>query len=434
MEKYIIKGGKKLKGEVRVSGAKNATLKLMAASILTEEPTLLRNVPNIKDVYFMCRVLEELGFKVRMENRTVEIKPHFSLKIETPYELVSKMRASIGVLGPLLARLGKARVALPGGCNIGSRKIDLHLRGLEVLRARIKVEHGFIEAEANGLVGDKISLDFPSVGATENLLMAAVLAEGTTFSENAAHEPEIVDLANFLNKMGAKIKGAGTFLIEIQGVKRLHGVDYTVMSDRIEAGTFIVAAVLTKGEVYVKGFRKDYLELVLDKFREAGLKLLADSQGIWVAEQKGIKAIDIVTLPYPGFPTDLQPQVMVLLSLADGTSIITENVFESRFAHVEELKRFGCDIETQGHHAIIRGTNKLNAAKINATDLRGGAALVLAGLVANGSTQVGEIHHIDRGYEHFEQKLRDLGADIIRQKDSKFAAAERPLLPSQPWL
>lgn len=413
--KFVIKGGNKLSGKVTVGGAKNSALKLMAAALLTEEASVLTNVPLITDVTIMAAVLERLGAAVRYTGLdTIEIKPGNFLYAEAPYDLVSQMRASIIVLGPLLARLGKARVAMPGGCNIGSRKIDLHIRGLEMLGARFEVGHGFIEATSEKLVGNKVALDYPSVGATENLLMAATLAEGTTVIDNAAREPEIVDLANFLIKMGAKIEGAGTSTIRIEGVESLSGVEYRVIPDRIEAGTLLVAGAITKGDVVVEGAVHEHLELVISKLRNIGATVDVANDEIRVKGNSRIKPVDIATLPYPGFPTDLQTQFMAILSMADGTSIITENIFENRFMFVSELNRMGGNIITEGRHAIIRGIPRLTGAVVRAPDLRGGAALVVAGLAAEGVTEVLDIYHIDRGYQNFEHKLQALGADIKR--------------------
>lgn len=414
-EKFIVHGGNRLEGTVSVSGAKNSALKLMAASILTEDACVLRNVPKIRDVFTMAEALETLGIQVDLGHpEGMVIKPGASLKFVTPYELVSQMRASIIVLGPLLARLGRAKVAMPGGCNIGSRKIDLHIMGLELLGAHIEVEHGYIDARADVLKGAVISLDFPSVGATENLLMAASMAEGRTILENAAREPEIADLADFLNKMGARIRGAGTSTMEIEGVRELRGTDHTVTPDRVEAGTLLVAGAITRGDVIVKGARIDHLRLVVAKLREMGFAVKELPDGLRILASERPEAVDIATLPYPGFPTDMQAQTMALLCLARGTSVVTENVFENRFMVADELNRMGGDVRVQGHHATIRGVEKVTGASVRAPDLRGGAALVLAGLAAEGVTEIADIFHIDRGYENFEHKLRTLGADITR--------------------
>ncbi|HEX21225.1 MAG TPA: UDP-N-acetylglucosamine 1-carboxyvinyltransferase, partial [Actinobacteria bacterium] len=348
-------------------------------------------------------------------------------KWETPYHLVNKMRASIIVLGPLLSRIGQAKVAMPGGCNIGSRKIDLHIRGLELMGAEIEVGNGFIEAKSAGLQGIVIHLDFPSVGATENLIMAATLAKGTTVIENAAREPEIVDLANFLNTMGANISGAGNYDIVVKGVKRLHGTDYVIMPDRIETGTFLVAGAITGGNLFLEGAKEDYLLMALRKLKDIGLEVDSFSDGIEIKSTGRLAAVKISTLPHPGFPTDLQAPFMALLSLAEGTSVITENVFESRFVCVGELCRFGSAIKTKAHYAIIDGPRRLKGAKVKAPDLRGGAALILAGLAASGVTEITDVYHIDRGYERLEEKLTGVGADIERLeiKSNNYPAMDR---------
>jgi len=413
--KFIIKGGNSLKGKVKVGGAKNSALKLMAAALLTEGQTTLSNVPLIKDVTTMAAVLETLGASVTYkEPDKIEIRPGQTLHAEAPYELVSQMRASIIVLGPLLARLGRARVAMPGGCNIGSRKIDIHIRGLEALGARFEVGHGFIEANSGKLVGGEVELDYPSVGATENLLMAATLAEGTTIIDNAAREPEIADLANFLVMMGAKIEGAGTSTLKVEGVDELSGVRYRVVPDRIEAGTFLVAGAITRGDIVIEDAIPEHLDMVIRKLRSTGANVEIKGSEMRVSAGDIIYPTDIATLPYPGFPTDLQTQFMALLALANGTSIITENVFENRFMFVNELNKMGSDIKTKERHAIINGILHLQGASVKAPDLRGGAALVIAGLAANGVTEVTDIYHIDRGYHSFEHKLKALGADIER--------------------
>lgn len=423
MEKFVIRSGSSLRGKVKVSGAKNAVLKLMAASLLTDGKTVLSNVPKIRDVEMMAEVLRTLGAEAKRDSsHQMVIKADQKISFEAPYELVSQMRASIIVLGPLLARLGKARVAMPGGCNIGTRKIDLHIRGLEMLGATIELGHGYIEAQADSLKGNTIVLDFPSVGATENLLMAATLAKGTTIIENVAREPEVVDLAEFLSQMGAKIEGAGSTTIEIEGVDRLKGVDYAAVPDRIEAGTFLVAGAVTAGKVTVQGARADYLSLLISKLKEAGVEVRERPGGVEVSSSGHFKPVDVATLPYPGFPTDMQAQMMVPLSLAKGTSVITENVFENRFMFIDELNRMGANIRLEGHHAVVKGVKKLTGAPVRTPDLRAGAALVLAGLVAEGVTEVYDIYHIDRGYENFEAKLAHLGADIKRVEESTSAS------------
>jgi len=422
VEKLVIKGGNRLKGEVKVSGAKNAALKLMAASILSNDEVVLKNIPKIKDVFLMVKVLEELGMGVNLDDSgKATIVPANPLKHEASYELVNQMRASIIVLGPLLAKVGRARVALPGGCKIGLRKIDFHLRGLEKLGAKINVEHGFIEAEADVLKGADVSFDFPSVGATENVLMAAVKAKGTTVIENAAREPEITDLVCFLKQMGAKIEGTGTSTLIIDGVDKLGASkEYSVVSDRIEAGTFMVAVALAGGEILIKNAPLDFMGIVLEKLTGAGIKIDETADGLHVSRDEEIKPLDVVTLPYPGFPTDMQAQIITLLSLAGGTSIVTENVFENRFMLIDELNRMGANIRVQGPHAIIKGVEKFFGASVRATDLRGGAALVLAGLAAKGITEVIDISHIDRGYSNLDTKFRALGANIFRtgERDS----------------
>jgi UDP-N-acetylglucosamine 1-carboxyvinyltransferase len=414
MEKFRIIGPTRLDGSVRIDGAKNAALKLMAASILTDDKITISNVPQISDVFTMAAVLKTLGKKVDFENGTMNIGASGKLSYEAPYELVSKMRASISVLGPLLAKLGKARVAMPGGCNIGSRKLDIHIKGLEAFGAHIESEKGYIVAKAPKLVGTEIILDFPSVGATENLLMAAVLAKGGSILENVAREPEISDLAKFLNLMGAKISGIGSSRLEIQGVDSLSGVDYRVVPDRIEAGTFMIAAAITGGDLKIHEAETQHLELVINKLREMGANIDEIKNGLRIHVDRRLKAVDIVTLPYPGFPTDLQAQILALLSLAEGTSILTENVFENRFMAVDELNRMGTDIRTEGHHAVVRGVKSISGVPVTARDLRGGAALVLAGLVAQGVTEVLDVSHIDRGYNRLEKKLNSLGAQISR--------------------
>jgi len=415
-EKLVIVGGSPLRGEVRVCGAKNSALKLMAASLLTPDECVIRNVPHITDVEIMAEVLRLLGAEVAWEDDTLRVRAGEFPGREAPYHLVRRMRASIVVLGPLVARFGEAKVAIPGGCNIGSRKIDMHLRGLAEMGAEISTEHGYVYARASRLRGRHIVLDFPSVGATENLMMAALGAEGTTVIENAAREPEIQDLAAFLVSMGAEIRGAGTPILEVEGGAELRGVEHTVIGDRIEAGTLAVAAAVTGGDLTITGFRPEHLALPLEKMRAAGVEVEEDEEGEAVRVRGGGKyrGVDVATLPFPGFPTDMQPQIMVLLSLAEGTSVVTENVFESRFMFVDELNRMGCDITIEGHHAIVRGGRRLSGTEVCATDLRAGAALVLAGLAAEGETQVMDIHHIDRGYQKLEEKLSKLGAEIRR--------------------
>jgi UDP-N-acetylglucosamine 1-carboxyvinyltransferase len=415
MDRLIVTGGRRLSGTVRVNGAKNSALKLMAAALLAEGETVIENVPHIADCLTMAEVLEGLGVGLSWDGTTLTVNSEGAEGVETPYELVSQMRASIVVLGPLLARHRRAMVAMPGGCNIGSRKIDLHLKGFERMGAHFSYEHGFLNATAPSLRGAMISLDFPSVGATENILMAAVAASGTTVIENAAREPEIQDLAAMLVQMGAKIDGAGTTTIEIHGVDGFLPVRHRVIPDRIEAGTFAVAACAAGGVIFIESARAEHMDLVLDKLVEAGAEITGDDRGVRVAMADRPNPIDFVTLPYPGFPTDLQPQMMALLSTARGTSILTENVFESRFMFVDELNRMGADIRTEGHHAVIRGVERLSAAPVRALDIRAGAAMVIAGLTADGATEISNIHHVDRGYEDLEGRLASLGAEIRRE-------------------
>ncbi len=420
MSKFIINGRNLLTGTVNISGAKNSALKLIAASILADSKTVIRNVPRIEDVNTMVEVLRVLGAKVNFAKKdgTLTIDPSTVNSFEAPYELVRKMRASILVAGPLLSKFGSVKVAIPGGCNIGSRQIDLHLKGFEFMGTSNSLEHGYVFAKATGkrLKGAVIDLAFPSRGATENIMMAACLAEGKTVINNAAREPETIDLANFLASMGAHIKGAGSDCITIEGVKKLNGIDYEVMPDSIEAGTFITAAALCGKDVKVEGAVSKNLEIFLLKLKEIGINLAADGgRTVIVKEREALKPVHISTLPYPGFPTDLQPIIAVLLAVVSGVSIITENVFENRFMYVDELNRMGANIKIDGHHAIITGVDKLSGAPVSACDLRAGAAMVLAGLVAEGVTEVLDIHHIQRGYEDFEKKLKALGADIERK-------------------
>ncbi|MGZ4109169.1 MAG: UDP-N-acetylglucosamine 1-carboxyvinyltransferase [Actinomycetota bacterium] len=416
MDRLIVTGGGRLSGSVGLAGAKNSALKLMAAALLAPGRTTLHNVPRIQDCRTMADVLEHLGESVAWDGSTLSVDATELRSLEAPYELVSRMRASILVLGPLLARCGRARVAMPGGCNIGSRKIDLHLKGLQKMGATFEQEHGFLEGRADRLHGAIISLDFPSVGATENVLMAAVAARGTTVIENAAREPELSDLAHFLTAMGARIDGVGTPTIEIEGVDDFIAVEHTVIPDRIEAGTYAIAACATGGSVRLEGARADHLDLVLDKLGEAGAHVAVVEDAIDVSLDGRPNPVDLVTLPYPGFPTDLQPQMMAMLATADGTSIVTENVFESRFMFVDELNRMGADIRTEGHHAVIRGVDRLSAAPVRALDIRAGFAMVIAALAADGVTEIEDVYHVDRGYEDFETKLQALGAEVRRER------------------
>lgn len=416
MEKIIVRGGRRLSGTVKVEGAKNAVLPVIAASLLASDgKSIIRDVPTLSDVYTINEVLRCLNAEVVFKDNCVTVDASRELSVEAPFEYVRKMRASVLVMGSLLARNGRARVALPGGCAIGSRPIDQHLKGFEAMGAKVKVGNGFIEAEVDGrLQGAKIYLDFPSVGATENIMMAAVLAEGTTVLENVAKEPEIVDLANFLNKMGAKVKGAGTGTIKIEGVDCLFGADHAIIPDRIEAGTFMVAAAITGGNVLVQGAVPEHLTSLIAKMEEMGVTFIEEKDGIRVIGTDDLKAVDIKTMPHPGFPTDMQSQMMALLLQANGTSMITETVFENRFMHVEEFRRMNADIKIEGRSVVMNGPVKLQGAEVAATDLRAAAALILSGLVAEGVTRVTELKHLDRGYVNFHEKLASLGADIER--------------------
>lgn len=417
MEKLIVKGGNRLVGAVKTSGAKNAVLPIIAASILGTTPSHLDEVPMLEDVHTISEVLKCLGLAVECspEKNVLDIDSTEITSYEAPYELVRTMRASFLVMGPLLARIGKARISMPGGCAIGARPIDIHLKGFEALGVKIEQGHGYIEASApEGLKGTSIYFDFPSVGATENIMMAASLAEGTTILENAAEEPEIVDLANYLNKMGAKIRGAGTDTIRIEGVDKLHGADYTIIPDRIEAGTYMIAAAMTGGDVVVENVLPEHQKPLIAKLREAGAVVEEDIDKVRVIGKNQMKAVSIKTLPYPGFPTDMQAQMMAMMVIAEGRSKVTETVFENRFMHVVELNRMGAQISTEGRSAVIDGPCKLTGCDVRATDLRAGAAMILAGLVAEGTTRIGDLHHIDRGYENIVAKLKNLGADIER--------------------
>lgn len=416
MDKLLITGGNRLKGTVSIDGAKNSALSIMAASLLSSEISILENVPRLKDVYSMIEVIKTLGVQVEWkDDNTLLIDPDDFNNYEAPYELVKTMRASFLVMGPLLARLKRAKISLPGGCAIGARPVDFHLKGFRTLGADITTEQGYIQAEVKKLVGNDIYLDFPSLGATENIMMAASLAEGITTIENAAKDPEVIELGNFLNKMGSKIDGLGGDILTIQGVRKLQGVRYKIIPDRIEAGTYMVAAAMTGGEVEIKHVNAYYLKSCIIKLEEAGLNLNIQDDSIFISDPDAIKSVDIKTMPFPGFPTDMQAQFMALMTIANGTSIITENVFESRFAHTGDLRRMGADIRIEGRNSIIKGVKKLSAAPVMASDLRGGAALVLAGLVAEGTTEISRIYHIDRGYVRLEEKLRKLGANIRRE-------------------
>ncbi|MCM3729813.1 UDP-N-acetylglucosamine 1-carboxyvinyltransferase [Neobacillus cucumis] len=420
MEKIIVRGGQRLNGTVKVEGAKNAVLPVLAATLLASDgKSVIRDVPTLSDVYTINEVLRNLNAEVAFDNNTVVVDASRVLKEEAPFEYVRKMRASVLVMGSLLARNGRARVALPGGCAIGSRPIDQHLKGFEAMGAKVKVGNGFIEAEVDGrLKGAKIYLDFPSVGATENIMMAASLAQGTTIIENVAKEPEIVDLANFLNKMGARVKGAGTGTLRIEGVDVLFGAEHAIIPDRIEAGTFMVAAAITGGDVLVRGAVPEHLSSLIAKMEEMGVEIHEEADGVRVIGPDRLKAVDIKTMPHPGFPTDMQSQMMALLLRAEGTSMITETVFENRFMHVEEFRRMNADIKIEGRSVILNGPSNLQGAEVSATDLRAAAALILTGLVSEGVTRVTELKHLDRGYVDFHGKLAGLGADIERVKEA----------------
>jgi len=416
MDKIIINGGHRLCGKVRVSAAKNSVLPIIAASLLCPKQSLLEDIPFLNDVYVICDVLTSLGAKTVLsaEDNSIMINCENIESVEPPLDLVTRMRASFYVMGPLLSRFGKVKISQPGGCNIGTRPIDLHLKGFSAMGAEISLDHGFVEASCKKLKGAKIYLDFPSVGATENIMMAAVLAEGETIIQNAAEEPEIVDLSTFLNKMGANITGAGTDKIRIEGVKDLKSTVHQVIPDRIEAGTYMVAAAITNGDIIIENVIMEHIRPVIAKLQEAGIKVIEGNNRIRVYSDGIIKPVDIKTLPYPGFPTDMQAQFMALMSRANGTSIITETVFENRFMHITELNRMGANIKAEGRSAVVEGTGRLTGAKVRATDLRAGAALVLAGLAAEGETEIQEIHHLDRGYYNIVEKLKSVGGDIAR--------------------
>lgn len=418
MEQMVIKGGGALRGKVRISGSKNASLPIMAAALLSSERIILEDVSALEDVKTMIALLRHLGTEVHFDEsrERLSVLAQELKKFTTPYELVGRMRASILVMGPLLGRYGRARISQPGGCAIGLRPIDLHIKGMVSLGAEITVGHGYLEVRAKKLCGSKIYLDYPSVGATENIIMAAVLAAGTTVVENAAQEPEVVDLANFLNTLGAKVNGAGTSVVRIQGVKALHGGCHQIIPDRIEAGTFMLAAVITRGEILLENVIADHLKPVFAKLRETGTEILESDAGITVSVPHEVKAVDIKTLPYPGFPTDLQPQFMALMATAQGNSVTKETVFENRFMHVPELRRMGADIRIEGYSALIKGADCLKGATVRAPDLCGAAALVLAGLAAQGSSSIRGLYHLDRGYNNFSNKLRAIGASLSREQ------------------
>lgn len=417
MDKLIIEGGYRLVGQIPISGSKNAALPLFAASLLADGWNTLQNVPALADIRTISKLLLQMGVKIEAESNRVRLNAAGVHSCEAPYNLVKTMRASVLVLGPLVAKWRRARVSLPGGCAIGARPINLHLKGLEALGAKIELKHGYVEAQADRLRGAKIYFDISTVTGTENVMMAAVLADGRTILENAASEPEVVELAKALNKMGAKIQGAGTDVITIDGVEELQPVEYTIMPDRIEAGTLMVAAGITQGNIRLSNCDLTHMEAVVAKLREAGLEIFPEEEGVKVIGPVNIKAADVKTLPYPGFPTDMQAQFMALMCLASGLSVITETIFENRFMHVSELRRMGADIRVEGSNAIVRGLANLTGAPVMATDLRASASLVLAGLAAEGTTEVSRIYHLDRGYERLDKKLAKLGAKIKRVKE-----------------
>ncbi|MDH3975306.1 MAG: UDP-N-acetylglucosamine 1-carboxyvinyltransferase [Deltaproteobacteria bacterium] len=420
MDKIVIKGGERLQGEVRVSGSKNAALPLLASSILADGESRIRNIPPLNDIKTMLALLKSIGLNVAYKNEAVKIsgKAH---TFEAPYELVKTMRASALVLGPLLAKYGSARVSMPGGCAIGERPIDLHLKALKAMGAEIELKHGYVIAGAKRLKGATIYFDIITVTGTENIMMAATLAKGKTVIENAAREPEVVELARALKAMGAKIDGEGSDVITIEGVNELGPLDYQVMPDRIEAGTLMAAAAATKGNVLIKNCDLPFMEALISKMKAAGIVIREEEGGLRVIGKRRLKSVDIKTLPHPGFPTDMQAQMMVLMSIASGLSVISETVFENRFMHVSELRRMGADIHTEGRSAIIKGKEKLSGAQVMATDLRASASLIIAGLVAEGTTEVSRIYHLDRGYDGLERKLAALGANIERVKEKRIS-------------
>ncbi|MGL5328533.1 MAG: UDP-N-acetylglucosamine 1-carboxyvinyltransferase [Peptostreptococcaceae bacterium] len=412
MAKIIVKKSNPLRGTVKIDGAKNAVLPIIAATLLAKGKSVIREVPNLRDVHVISDLLRHLGAEVEYSDKTLIVDATNITTCEAPYELVRKMRASFLVMGPLLSRFNHTKISMPGGCAIGTRPIDLHLKGFRCLGADVEIDHGFVEARTEKLVGSKLYLDFPSVGATENIMMAATLAEGTTIIENAAEEPEIVDLANFLNEMGANIKGAGTNTIKIKGVKELTGAEHTVIPDRIEAATYMVAAAMTKGDITIENVLMEHLKPVTAKLREAGCIITELENGVRVVGPETLKPIDIKTLPHPGFPTDVQAQFMAMLTVSKGTGVVIETVFENRYMHVAEFNRMGANIKIEGRTAVVKGVDQLYGAKVNATDLRAGAALILCGLIAEGDTEIGEIYHIQRGYVDIDKKITALGGNI----------------------
>lgn len=418
MDKMVIEGGVALNGEVKISGAKNAALPIMTASLLVKGENTITNVPHLRDIDTTFKLLEQMGAKCGREGEKVKIDASSITNPKAPYELVKTMRASVLVLGPLVARCGEAYVSMPGGCAIGARPIDLHIKGLEALGAKVSLERGYVHATAKRLKGTKFVFDTVTVTGTENIMMAAVLAEGTTLLENAAREPEVVDLANALCSMGARIEGIGTDKLVIHGVDSLQPLsDYCIIEDRIEAGTFMSAVGITGGEIFMPKVRREFIEAVVLKLEEMGVKITEDNNGLRVKNDGRLMPADVRTQPYPGFPTDMQAQVMALLAVADGLSVVTETIFENRFMHVQELNRLGADIVVEGHNAVIRGVKRLEGAPVMATDLRASACLIIAGLKADGRTEVSRIYHLDRGYERIERKLQALGARIWREKE-----------------
>lgn len=427
MDRYVITGKQRLEGSIRVSGAKNSSLPLLAASLLAEGTSGLLEIPRLADITHMIEVLERLGCKVERQNEAMLIDARGLESCEVDEALMRQMRASNLILGPLLARYGRVKISRPGGCAIGSRPMDQHIKGLELLGVKVKEKHGYIEAWADRLQGADVYLDVPSVGATENIMMAAVLAKGTTVIRNAAREPEIVDLQNYLNKMGAKVRGAGMDVLRIDGVDSLYPAEHTVIPDRIEAGTHMIAAVMTKGDVVIENVVPEHLEPVIAKLRQAGAAIDILDDSVRVRQRNGLRGVDLKTMPYPGFPTDMQPQFMAMLSGAEGTSIITETIFENRFQHVDELRRMGAQITVEGRTAIIRGVKSLEGAFVEATDLRAGAALFLAALAAEDATVLEKVDYIDRGYEMLEEKYCRLGAKLVRvSKKTSLETLERP--------
>ncbi len=416
MDKILITGGKRLEGEVDISGAKNSALPIITSAILSKEDCILNNVPFLNDIKTMKKLMESMGAHIRPDGYTFNINTKDMKSCEAPYELVKTMRASVVVLGPLVARFGEARVSLPGGCAIGARPINLHLAGLQKMGAEVEIKHGYVEVRAKRLKGARIYFDISTVTGTENLMMAAALADGVSELKNAACEPEVVDLANYLNMRGARISGAGTDTIVIEGVSEIRGGQYDIMPDRIETGTYVIAGAITRGDVTVRKCIPGNLEAVISKLRAAGVKIETGSDTIRVVADNGLSAVDVRTMPYPGFPTDMQAQIMSLMAVSKGLSVITETIFENRFTHVPELHRMGANIKLQGNYAIVEGVQKLSGAPVMATDLRASASLILAGLVAEGQTEISRIYHLDRGYERIEEKLSKLGAEIVRVK------------------